>query len=325
MPGFDDMKTLLLKRMKSSSGDPLTTDYEGRTITLDQDPYFKDFANLGACLSLPSWRARIKKGLIELEADMVGQISGIWLWSDKKASAIDHFKKKHQALVSKNGPPPANSDFSKLLTNALDNFERTHGFVVPQKLPIFAGFVYGNVFKDTVKNRMHFKDVGAGEKHGEFTHRIQWYAVVKAGALVSVNKENAGMVYGAIHRWLNKSPGGGGKLLQLWNYIFDMQKSLLADGESLDGDDFRSPENLNLWLTGDAEPDFCPLLRSFLRTRRTKRQEYGIESYFTKKLGPVQGPRAFATWQMSVAKKENPSARIVYDAQRVPSYSPKVV
>lgn len=319
MPNFDEMRSLLQNKMKKSTGEAITTDFEGKQITLAQDPYLKDYANLGAFLSMPETRPRIKNALAELEADMVQQIGGIWLWSDKKSSAVSHFQKQQEARIAKN------SDFSKLLTKALDAFERTHGFVVPQKLPVFAGFVYGNVFKDTIKNRMHFKDVGAGEKHGEFTHRIQWYALVKAGALVSVDKEEAGLVYGAIHRWLNKAPGGGGPLLQLWNYMFDMQKSLLGEGETLDDDDFRSPENLNLWLTGEADPDFCPLLRSFLRARRTKRQDYGIEAYFKKKLGPVQGQQAFEAWQMSGARKENPSARIVYDSKRVPSYSPKVL
>jgi len=324
MPGFDDMKALLLKKMKKSTGEAITTDLAGKQITLNEDPYFKDFANMGAFLSMPGTRPQIKNALLELEADMVGQIGGIWIMSDKKTSAVGHFKKQQDARLAKT-PAPVDSDFSKLLTKSLDAFERAHGFVVPAKLPIFAGFVYGNVFKDTIKNRMHFKDVGAGEKHGEFTHRIQWYALVKAGALVSVDKKDAGLVYGAIHRWLNKAPGGGGQLLQMWNYMFDMQKSLVGEGEVLDDDDFRSPENLNVWLTGEADPDFCPLLRSFLRTRRSKRQDYSIESYFTKKLGRVEGPRAFEAWQMGGATKENPSARIVYDGRRVPSYSPKVV
>lgn len=323
MPNFDEMKSLLLNRMKKGTGEAITTEYQGRQITLNQDPYFSDYANLGAFLSTPANRARIRNALAELESDMVAQIGGTWWWSDPKRKATDHFQKQKQAHVGKQ-PAPVDADFRKLLTKALDDFERKHGFVVPEKPPVFAGFVFGNVFKDTIKNRMHFKDVGAGVKHGEFSHRIQWYAAVKAGALVSVDKEDAGSVYGAIHRWLNKSPGGAGRLLHLWDYLFDMQKSLLIEGETLDDDDFRSPENLNTWLTGDAEPDFCPLLRSFLRARRQKREDYGIESYFKKKLGPEEGKRAFDAWQESTRRNERPSARLVYGGGRAATYSPHV-
>jgi len=326
MPNFDEMRSLLVNKMKDSGGTKLTTDLDGKQITLDQDPYFKDYANLGAFLSTPTTRPFLKKALLVLEDDMVKQIGGWWPISDKKAAAKTHFDKQRGAFADKSGSTnvAADSNFKGLLSNALNEFERTHGFTVPAKLPIFAGFVFGNVFKDTIKNRMHFKDVGAGEKHGEYTHRIQWYMAVKAGALVSEPPERAGIVYGAIHRWLNKSQGKNLPLLQLWNYIFDMQKSLLTRGETLEDDDFRSPENLNGWLTGDADPDFCPLLRSFLRTRRTKRQSYMIDGYFKKKLGDVQGVRAYDAWLLSQAQKENPSARIVYDEQRVGSYKPKV-
>lgn len=322
MPNYTEMRSLLLGKMVTMEGAKLQTDYQGRQITLDQDPYFQDYANLGAVLSSPSDRPAIKKALENLEADMANEIGGIWLFSNKERSAISHFNAQRSSFAPKKTPLAPNSDFRGLLTKALDKFERSHGFVVPAKLPIFAGFVFGNVFKDTIKNRMHFKDIGAGANHGEFTHRIQWYAAVKAGALVTVDKEDAGTVYGAIHRWLNKSPGKGGRLLQLWNYIFDMQPPLVGIGETLTKDDFRAPENFNLWLTGDAEPDFCPLLRSFLRARMTKRQIFLIEDYFKKKLGSEAGGVAFESWQTS---KDNPSARIVYSDKRIPSYSPKVI
>lgn len=322
MPSYTEMRLLLLGKMVSTDGGKLQTDYEGGQITLDLDPYFPDYANIGAFLSSAENRPAIKKALENLEADMEGEIGGTWRFFDKKTWATSHFNKQRDSFAPKKTPVSPDSDFRALLTKALDKFERSHGFVVPAKLPIFAGFVFGNVFKDTIKNRMHFKDIGAGVNHGEFTHRIQWYAAVKAGALVTVDKEDAGTVYGAIHRWLNKSPGKGARLLQLWNYIFDMNTPLLGKGESLGKDDFRAPENFNLWLTGDAEPDFCPLLRSFLRTRMTKRQTFLIEDYFKKKLGSEAGRVAFESWQTS---RDNSSARIVYSDKGAPSYSPKVI
>jgi hypothetical protein len=92
---------------------------------------------------------------------------------------------------------------------------------------------------------------------------------------VSVNQEAT--VFASIAPWQK------GKT-NLWTFIFDQ----LAKDPSIGGDklDFRSPENLNLWLVGDALPDFCPVLRAFLRSRMAKRQStYDMQKYLARKLG----------------------------------------
>lgn len=325
MPTYTEMRSILQDRMKDHLGAPLKSDLNGRQIAVEEDPFFKDWANIGAFLSEPAWRPKLRTALQELENDMLARIGGLWLFSDRKNSAVSHFGRQAAAYQQNKPPPPSDPNFGKLLTRALDDFERKHGFVVPEKLPVFVAFVFGGVFKDTIKSRMHFKDVGAGPNHGEFTHRIQWYALTRGGALISVDKENAGDVYSAIHRWLNKNPGGGGQLLQLWNYVFDMQPRLVGPGDRLDGTDFRSPENLNLWLTGDEEPDFCPLLRSFLRARMNKRQRVvGVDQYFKKKLGAQEGQKAYDAWLLATSSNQRPSARIVYDGGKVGRYAPTV-
>ena len=316
MPSKEQMERILFHKMRRSNGEPIKTSYQQKDILVSEDPFFEDFANLGAVLS--SGPGGVASGLQQLEEALVKNIGGVWVFSDKKQGAISYFqKRKASSAVGKN------DNFQKLLTRALDSFEGSHGFVVSAKLPIFAGFVYGKVFQETIKNRMHFKDVGAGESHGEFTHRIQWYIAVTSGALVTVDQHKAGEVYGAIHRWLNKAPGDGGPLLQLWNYLFDMQKSLLSDDEVLEEHDFRSPENLNTWLTGEIGFQTYPLLSSFLKARKEKRKQYMLETYFHKKLGPEKGAEAFKSWQADQSTLR-PSARIVYNEKQEASYSPHV-
>ncbi|MEM7685636.1 MAG: LirA/MavJ family T4SS effector [Pseudomonadota bacterium] len=319
MPSQYEMTKILKAVMTNGDGSPITTDYLGNQITIENDPHFIDFSSLGAFLSHPSFLSEIRDSLKMLEAAMTDEIGGRWIFSNKHTSAIQYFQKNTNRSAK-------SMNFHKLLTKALGKFEGVHGFTVPDKLPTFAGFVYGNVFKETIGNGMHFKDIGAGQTHGEFTHRIQWYAAVNAGALQTVEKNEAGRVYKAIARWLNKrrttAEGARGPLIQLWTYLFDMNATSADEGGGLEVSDLRSPENFHNWLTGGADPDFCPLLRAFLRNRKEKRGAYMIEDYFKKKFGAKRGAEVFEAFNDGTAKNERPSARIVFKEGKAPVYAP---
>jgi hypothetical protein len=85
----------------------------------------------------------------------------------------------------------------------LDEFEKGHGFVVVgERLPNFVGFVYGNVFKNALEQGEHWKDVGAGKDHGKYSHRLQWYLVISAGAIKSVDPNGEVIVCKSIAKWL---------------------------------------------------------------------------------------------------------------------------
>lgn len=306
MPTIDEMKDLFRAELSNGKGALMTAKLSGVDITIETDPYFEDFARIGAFLSLPIHRPAIIEALRELESAMVKEIGGWWVLNDKGQAAIKYFEDKSAALKNEK-KPKKDTDFRKLMTKALSEFERTHSFVVPEKPPVFAGFVFGNVFKETIKARMHFKDVGAGARHGEYTHRIQWYVLTKAGALVTVDPRDAGYVYGGIHRWLNRVRPDRQSLIQLWNYMFDMAV------DAVDETDFRSPERFNEWLTGQADENVCPLLRGFLRSRQTKRQSYNMEAYLAKKLGKVEAENAMRVLLEDTVAQKRPSSRVVYD------------
>lgn len=64
---------------------------------------------------------------------------------------------------------------SASLTDALEHFERQVGFAGTDVIPL--GLLSTDDFFDLVRGRVAFKDVGAGIKHGENTHRLQWFVI----------------------------------------------------------------------------------------------------------------------------------------------------
>jgi hypothetical protein len=286
---------------------------------LSASPHFEDYVRMGHYLSCgPRGVIRgepaLRNALIALDEDMTRRIGKTFFAATR---AVKHFEQQQTAYTAKSAQPYKDRDFSKLLTTALDEFERNHGFViVGDRPPNYAGFVFGNVFKESLALKQHWKDVGAGPEHGEYTHRLQWYILIKAGAIRTVPANQEATVFASIAPWQK------GKT-NLWTFVFDQ----LAKDPSIGGDklDFRSPENLNLWLVGDASPEFCPVLRAFLRTRMAKRQStYDMQRYLAKKLGKSEDDISLVMQYMrdETMAKRNPSARIAYPKNAKPAFKP---
>ena len=206
----------------------------------------------------------------------------------------------------------------------MDEFEKGHGFVVVgERLPNFVGFVYGNVFKNALEQGEHWKDVGAGKDHGKYSHRLQWYLVISAGAIKSVDPNGEVIVYKSIAKW-QKGRTKDGVEKNLWTRHFDLPKTDGSIGN--DQEDFRSPENLNLWLTGNENPTFCPVLRSFLRARMAKRANLNADKYLQEKLKfSDEQMGEYQNWLVTEAEqKKRPSKRIVFPQGKKPVLSPYV-
>jgi hypothetical protein len=289
---------------------------DGKLIS--ESPHFEDYLRIGRYLSRGTRGAVkdvpvVRNALVALDADMTARINKSIL---KEWRTVKHFQAQKTAYESKTPPPAKDRDVSKLLTAALADFERLHGFVcVGDRLPNYAGFVYGNVFKESLNLKQHWKDVGAGEKHGEYTHRLQWYILIQAGAIKTVPANQEATVFASIGPWQK------GKT-NLWTFLFD----LLVTDASIGADplDFRSPENLNMWLVGEADPDFCPVLRAFLRARMAKRANtYRLQEYLQKKLAISADAAGDLLEEMNEDReaKKNPSARIVFPRGAAPALS----
>jgi hypothetical protein len=175
------------------------------------------------------------------------------------ATYFSQWKERHAektALAKEGTPAPApTSRYAKLVTGVLAEAEGTQGFT-PQDYPVYLGVLPPQVFVTKGAKARHFKDL-VSPLHGEYTHRLQWYLCLKKGLFGS---KPAGPLFGAVIRY---GP--------LWQHLFDRND---ADDPFAHGkDDFRKPEYLNEWLCTNAQiAAECPLVTSYLRARRDKRE-----------------------------------------------------
>jgi hypothetical protein len=197
---------------------------------------------------------------------------------------------------------------SRLLSEVLTKFEKSKAFEFetgdfqatvslddrtttsnPKRhAPTYHGFVQPTAFNKQLVKRSHWKDPGALLIHGEFTHRIQWYAVASQ---LFADGDHAARVFASIGAYVGSYarplPGQGPTHLYLWDALCDrtnkkdvsFDDDLFATEDAGDrGRDFRSPENLNAFLVaneGHSEWRW-PLLRDFLTARYSKR-DYEVE------------------------------------------------
>jgi hypothetical protein len=159
-----------------------------------------------------------------------------------------------------------------------------------KRVPTYHGFVQPDAFMGQLKKKSQWKDPGAQPTHGEYAHRLQWFAVTlglwQSGTTASDVFESIGNYREQFDRGSGKAP----QYLYLWDALcdrtngvdvsFDDPEFLTSDGPGR-GKDFRSPENLNMFLIdndGDG-PYRWPLLKIFLEARKNKRDIQFQASY----------------------------------------------
>jgi Family of unknown function (DUF5636) len=292
---------------------------DGKSI--EESPHFEDYVNIGVCLSQGPRAPANKTALLALEEATIKRIKNS---VDQAKGAQAYFQAIKEHHENQGPAVPKDKDYSKLLSGSLDEFERQHGFVVVgERLPNYVGFIGGTVFAEALSQGYHWKDIGAEEVHGEYTHRLQWYLVISAGVIKTVSSNQEVTVYKSIAGWqiVRKSK-------YLWTRLFDLNSWDTAING--DKEDFRCPENLNGWLTGTEAPEFCPVLRSFLRARMAKRaatfSALNPEPYLKKKLGwSEEDIRWYKSWvQTEEGQKKRPSLRIIFPQGEKPVLSPYV-
>lgn len=211
----------------------------------------------------------------------------------------------------------AGSDVPKfygVLQRVLLKKENKHGFngsdgaklppelaahAVPGQVPTLTGFFHPESFlKLLVGQGIHFKDPGAGNNHGEFTHRIQWWVVVSEyeckGPYATKARPVDRMRHCALltsHAWRNAKTGVGVpkntsqgppqvkgaspaelKFVEkgMWDFCFDCVQAFDETNPGPVDTTYRSPEAFLKALTGPLASDL-PALSNFLKVRNHKR------------------------------------------------------
>jgi hypothetical protein len=195
-----------------------------------------------------------------------------------------------------------------LLTTVLARAESQHGFYLgvaqnstgaqrPAAL-LLTGFIDENEFRSLLRQQMPFKDPTVPFGHGEFSHRIQWYCLIKRAQAFTTQGTALADLYEWVgtqaHTQTQNGDQAGWANQGLWDALFDRNKyqrdNVNGPYNTASLTDFRSPENLHEHLTTDANMKAdCPLLSTFLEVREAKRANTTmnaayINDYVTKKV-----------------------------------------
>jgi hypothetical protein len=203
-----------------------------------------------------------------------------------RGAAVDYWQQHVAGNMAKD------ETYSHLLSEELTRIERQAGFSFnnrfgsPRKAQLYVSVVSPQNFRAQLAEGRHWKDPGVPGAHGEFTHRIQWYVIVRSGALpagvpVRVFKSTADRV-----RALDP-PRNGATEVDLWQALCD--RDLFNGGNTLavradSAADFRCPEHFSAYLVNQLDEGTYPLLRGFLAARFQKRGGWDAQDYVAKKL-----------------------------------------
>lgn len=144
------------------------------------------------------------------------------------------------------------------------------------KVPIFASFLSEENFNGALKNYILAKDVGVAPRHGEFTHRIQWFVVLTALRNQFGRDSSPARLLEEIAESGKKYPNPARGKRTVWDYLFDrFEKDKDTQPAAESAHDFRCPEILNPYLIGEASFNF-PLLGAFLTARHNKRSAQAL-------------------------------------------------
>lgn len=141
--------------------------------------------------------------------------------------------------------------------------------------PKFISFVQTTEFNLNLQAAKHWKDPGVAPVHGEFTHQLQWYLIVKSGLFNDLDLAKLFEAVGTITVSGTKIPGSGFNTstykggLGLWEVLFDRGASpfpKVIDEKT----DFRNPAILLQYIIG--YPKRWSVLAAYLAARQAKRE-----------------------------------------------------
>jgi hypothetical protein len=146
------------------------------------------------------------------------------------------------------------------LSSILSHFEKMCGFPEDVLLPM--GILTSEIFYSYIRRGYILKDYGAGVKHGEFTHRLQWHVIMR----VITNNFSKARSGSWDHSPFELYTSFGQKPnLRLWGFLFD------KPGSGNDKEFFNHPDAFHARVLN--EKAMFPKLAEFVARRETKRRQ----------------------------------------------------
>jgi hypothetical protein len=240
---------------------------------------FQDFARIG---SLMTDGKRCFDLLVQLNDKLVKQAETLGVLKEMTTSD-DPRVLKTQATNEKDDKTYAIHKHHKVMTSFFNHYEGVELFntgVLPKELqkndlpqlpksaPTLTQFVNPADFRKYLfQYAYHWKDVGVGWAHGEFTHRIHWYMVIehlKSKPTWLTHEPIALFRACALPQWRHAT----NKNMGVWDNIVDEFGSAT----------FRSPNSLHGYLKAAADPTHLDhkelwLLAQLIAGRAAKRLE----------------------------------------------------
>jgi hypothetical protein len=130
---------------------------------------------------------------------------------------------------------------------------------------VFTEIVSTATFQDHLKKKLHWKDPNIPGNHGEYSHRIQWYCIVKNNVVPKKMAPKLFSLLGAIEYPKIKER-------TLWDCICDRDGGEASEipFKTADPEDFRSPELLHKFLKASTDTRL-ELLTAIIKARIAKR------------------------------------------------------
>lgn len=268
---------------------------------IENDRYYKDFVDIGSFLSD---KAAVIQGLRSIEERIIQNALTAW-------RATEDYRGR-AALV---GGESANSIglnhffchlrfqdmkracFKKVVTRTLTTLEIDHGFqlsgsLLDPRVQYYLGAMEEDAFRRQIRDgRPPGKDPFVDPGHGEYTHRLQWCALMSPGGIGWSQQGKVVSVYRAIGNYAAPEGSYYGFQWGLWDALCDRDNGTAAiipfkaAGELLD---FRCPNNLNTFIREHGNDHGLKYLQAFAVGRydkRTASREGGLEYAARKALG----------------------------------------
>ena len=166
--------------------------------------------------------------------------------------------------------------FSSTLTDLeiAEKFDVSQGGMLPPKSQYYLGIVDPDLFRDQIRRgRPQGKDPFVDANHGEYTHRLQWYAVMSPTSRVGLLNPVV-EVYQAVGHYAAPE-GTYGKTFRwgLWDALCDRDNGTAAvvPFKAVNDRDCRCPNCLHTFLKDEGLHHGLPLISAFLKGRFDKR------------------------------------------------------